>query len=207
MSSMPLRYQISSWYQLPKCKSNNSKDLKLHVADYCNNNELRGLRITVEHPKFGELFAYIVNARGFYITPDVPDSELTTDEILKQLERFGFLIKYSRIDNMDIHQVEYLMTVQKLGFDKLRRIAVRHYDKLGVEVIDPYYVVFNSAELSMWLQYEYSPTLEQFKNALVSGHAINLTAVSEFHQFNWDWLDYVANIEDLLRDISIGGEM
>ena len=201
MNSMPLRYRISSWRQLPMCMSNNSRDLSLHVSEFSNNNELKGLRITVEHPKYGVLFAYVVDARGIYVS-NISQGDLETSDILRQLAKFGFFIEFTRASKLSIEQIEYLMNVNKLGFDKLRKFAIPEWTYLGIQT-KTYIVVFNSGANQLWLNDKYSPSISAFKDALAKGQALNLTEVSHFHTFNWDWLDYVADIDDLLRDLAL----
>lgn len=181
--------------------SNNSRDLKLHVCEFDNNDNLRGIRITVEHLKYGVLFAYVVDARGEYIS-NISDGDLETLDILKQLAKFGFLIEFTRASKMSIEQIEYLMDVNKLGFDKLRKFAIKEVTPTGIKS-KTYIVVFNAADNPLWLNDKYSPDMSSFKNSLVQGGALNLTEVSQFHRFNWDWLDYIANIEDLLKDLAV----
>lgn len=199
MNSMPLRYRISSWYQLPKCLSNNSKDLKIRVANYCNNTNVRGIKITVEHPAFGVLFSYLLNANGDYIS-QIEGSELDTATILKQLAKFGFLIEISDAIELPPAQVDYLSTIDRLGFDKLRLLAVYPNNYKSVSDAKVYCVVFNSADNPMWLSNSYTCGVAEFDRVLTEGTALNITEISKQKGFNWTWLDYVANIKDLLDD-------
>ena len=64
----PLRYNISDWHQLPGCKSNNSRELKLVVTDLIKNSVLEGVVIKVMHETFGVLFACTVGGSGNLLT-------------------------------------------------------------------------------------------------------------------------------------------
>ena len=93
----PLRYDISDWHQLTDVRSNNSRDLSIRVSDIIHSDILTGLRIRIEHKTFGTLFTYVVGASGSIISE--PDSgityELTKDQILAELARYGFLVTYT----------------------------------------------------------------------------------------------------------------
>ena len=112
----PLQYKISSWRQLPNCLSNNSRDLRIHVTDFFNNEELRGFRISLEHRTMGVLFCCVLQARGTIITDDddYGATELSPDEILKELHKFGFYITYEPIKALSGNLLNYLITLDNL---------------------------------------------------------------------------------------------
>lgn len=197
----PLRYQISSWRQLPECRSNNSKDLRIHVSDLFNNDMLRGFKISVDHPAFGVLFACVLDGRGLIVTELDGDKSMTVPQILRELERFGFLITYHPNKDLNSKQIEYLITLRGLLYDKIRKISVWTPSN-GTTNRSIKIVAFRSDKLGDWLNNWYSPSESEFTKALVDGVAINLTDMSKTYKFNWDWLDYVANIDDALKDAS-----
>lgn len=202
----PLRYQISSWRQLPGCMSNNSKYLKLHVSDIFDEHALRGFRILLEHEKFGVLFATVINARGMIISPESFSAEngdtvhnIPNSEILAELAKYGFFIDFHPNKHLSGHHIEYLMAVHKLHFDKLRILNV--WDaSTGTKVYTRHIVVFKEEELDQWLNNAYSPSIKEFTYALTNGYAIDITHICCAPQFDWSWLNFVANIEDILRD-------
>lgn len=200
---MPLRYKISSWRQLSKCKSNNDPDLRIRVTDFCNNMCLRGFRICLEHPKFGPLFACVLYARGAMITPSntYTCSELSPDQILLELAKYGFLITYVPESNLGSEQLEYLMTVNDLGFDKLRLLCTWSVVN-GTKVFsDVKIVVFKVDPLGDWLNNAYMPSEDEFQQAMSDGVALNITGISNTKHFNWDWLkDVVCSIDDVIAD-------
>ena len=198
----PLRYEISNWKQLPRCKSNNSKQLHIHVTDFIQNNDILGLRITLEHEVYGELFSYIVNASGGLVSTFNNDIEyeLTTDEILTQLAKYGFLITFHSWEDLSSDQVQYLMTLQNLHFDKIRLLSVWDTPN-GVKEFKLHVVAFQVEQLPDWLNSGYAPSKKEFINALNSGYAINISAISETRNYRWDWLyNWVADIGDVLAD-------
>lgn len=196
-----LRYRISSWRQLPGCLSNNNSNLHIHICDLYNNDLLRGFRILVEHEQFGPVFACIVHARGTMITEsdEYGRSELSTAQILSELKKFGFVIEYADHLNLPSSQLEYLLTLKNLGYDKLRILNV-WTSPAGAKEWAPKVVAFQSSPLGDWLNNAYSPSLKEFTNALVEGTAVNLTNISKTKQYRWDWLkEFVANIDDIIE--------
>lgn len=195
-----LRYRISSWRQLPKCRSNNSRDLNIRVSDFINNNVLRGFNIQVYHPKYGVLFATTLEARGVLVTDDdeYGRTQLSTETILKELHKFGFFITYYPISNLSSAELNYLLVLQQLGYDKLRMIQTAY----SANVETSYKVIaFQVDKLTDWLNNMYNPTESEFTQALMDGTAINLTEISETRKMSWGWLkDKVVDINDVIRD-------
>lgn len=205
MSSLPLRYNISDWGQLTQCKSNNSTDLYItvkHVIDD-GTGRLAGTIIMVKHTQFDTLFACMVNSYGSVLTPDpisgkIP--EMTTDEVLKELNKFGFIVTFEINQHLSGAQISYLITLDGLGFDKLRKLTVSAMDKGGNTILSDYLVAFNIEKCPNWLISGYTCKKSEYLDALDSGNAINITNYSQSQQFDWTWLTYVANISDIIRD-------
>lgn len=206
---MPLRYQISNWKQLSRCKSNNSRELSIHVTEFVQNFMVSGLRITVDHTNLGTLFAYVIDARGDLISnssDSIIPFELSPDEILKELEKFGFLVTYNPRSLLKGNQIEYLMTLQNLHFDKLRVLTVKHIAR-DVIANTKHIVAFNVKDNPNWINNSYVASNEEYIKSLQDGSAIDITNVSETQRYDWSWLDYVGNISDILDDNSeVGSE-
>ena len=205
MSTLPLRYNISNWIQLSECKSNNSVDLYITVKQIIDDgsHRLTGTAILVNHTQYGTLFACLVNAKGSLLTPD-PDSgiikEFTTDEILAELNKFGFDVTFEINQHLSGEQISYLLTLSGLNFDKIRKLAVYTYDKLGNQVFSEYIVAFNVEQCPDWINEDYTCGKPEYLEKLNAGVALNLTYMSQTSQFDWTWLTYVANIDDIIRD-------
>lgn len=201
--SAPLRYQISNWKQLPGALSNNSRDLHIRVADFVGSENFTGLRISVEHSKYGVLFATVVDARGSIVS-DMPnvESEMSAQDILTQLARFGFLITYHNYENLSGDQVTFLMTLDNLHFDKIRIMRVYRPEMTsGGDYANTCVVAFKVEQLPGWLQASYSCSQSEFNKALNQGWAVNVSSMSQEKNYKWDWLvNYVANIRDVLND-------
>lgn len=189
------RFSISSWDQLPECISNHSRELRLHVAHFINSSVLTGTRITVEHDKFGTLFAYTLMAEGSLVASQYAQAHiappLSPQQILSELKRFGFDIEFSPQCNLPKEQLDYLESVNKLNFDKIRLIAVK-------ETV--YLVAFNVEYLPQWLDNTHSASQSEFNKAIVEGRAINLTETSDAKKYDWSWLStFVGSIYDILK--------
>lgn len=192
--SEPLRYSISKLSQLPECLSNSSKHTRLHIRTIHDEPKLSGFQVLVEDRRYGTLFAYMVNASGDLIYPEEYHT-MTIAEMLKHLENFGFLIEYNQEANLPFGQIEYLKTLQALRFDKIRPLPVKHSDRVKVHL-----VVFNIESNPKWLSWPYVAPDKEFIKAVANGSALVLDDISESKQFRWDWLTYVGDIGDIIRD-------
>lgn len=201
MEQKLLRYRIISWRQLPECLSNTSRYLHIHVADIKDGIHLDALRITIEHEKYGVLFAYLLYSHGELVNEYEHDGDMDTKELLGILRRFGFFVEFARVPNLSSSQMEYLITLNDLHYDKIRRINVRKIVR-GDEEFNPYVVAFQIEDHPQWLSYDYSPSEDEFMKALIAGTAVNITSASYKQNFEWDWLDYVASIDDLIKVFS-----
>lgn len=198
---MPLRYNISSWDQLVGCMSNNSNLLHIKVKKLLNDKRLNGTIIEVYHDEFGPLFCYLVDGQGPVLESSDPLMyELPCATLLRELERFGFLVTFNCKANLPEDQLEYLYTLSKLGFDKIRIMYVYTYTPESLKSADPHVVVFNTAPNPGWLDNTYTASQSEYRNAISQGTAIDISGISETKRFHWDWLDYVGSIQDILND-------
>lgn len=195
---IPLRYKISDWTQLKDCKSNNSRKLHIRVSTFLKSSRLSGTRIVVEDDDFGVLFAYVISPDGTMVSPNFTGPNLSTKQLLLELEKFGFLVTYEPNKHLKGSQIQYLMTLQNLHFDKLRVVAVCEPDgDIGIKI-----VAFNVAKNPTWINNAYSPSYLEFIEALNNGSAVNLTEISDTQKYDWSWLDFVADIADILKENS-----
>lgn len=201
MSSQPLRYNISDWHQLSDTKSNNSRDLHISVTDIIQDARLTGLRIQLHHKSFGVLFACVLNAQGSMVTEfnDNLVVEFTAEQILAELRKYGYLITFEPRAHLPGNQLQYLMTLKRLGYDKLRIMQVYTYDITGTRQFQWYVIAFNIHDEN-WLNNGYSIPEKEFLDALKAGKCVNISAISKTQRWSWSWLDYVANIDDILED-------
>lgn len=200
--STPLRYNISNWMQLAECKSNNSTDLYITVRQIIDDgsHRLQGINILVNHNQYGTLFACLVDSSGTLLTPDPVSGiikEFSTEEILVELNKFGFDVTFEINQHLSGDQISYLMTINDLGYDKLRRLYVQDKPNGGYS---EYIVVFNVAKCPDWINMDFCCGKKPFVDALMSSGAMNLTDLEQTKGFDWTWLTYVANIEDIIED-------
>ena len=205
MSTQPLRYNISNWLQLSECKSNNSVDLYITVKQIIDDgsHRLEGVNILVNHTQYGTLFACLVNSNGTLLTPDPVSGiikEFSTDEILAELNKFGFDVTFEINQHLSGNQIAYLITLSGLEYDKIRKLPVYEYDNQGNKVFSEYIVAFNVEQCPDWINMDYACRSNEFLAKLNEGVALNLTFMSKTQMFDWTWLTYVANIDDIIRD-------
>ncbi len=197
----PLRYNISNWLQLSECKSNNSVDLYITVKQVFDDgsHRLTGVIILVNHNQYGTLFACLVNSSGTLLTPDSDSGhikEFSTEEICEELYKFGFDVTFEINQHLSGDQISYLITLNDLGFDKLRKLYVQNLDGHYAE----YLVAFNVDKCPDWINLDFTCGLRPFLQALNASGAMNLTDLKQTKGFDWTWLTYVANIDDIIRD-------
>lgn len=205
MSTQPLRYNISNWLQLSECKSNNSVDLYITVKQIIDDgsHRLEGINILVNHVQYGTLFACLINSNGTLLTPDPVSGiikEFSTDEILAELNKFGFDVTFEINQHLSGEQISYLITLSGLEYDKIRKLPVYEYDNQGNKVFSDYIVAFNVEHCPDWINMDYICRSNEFLAKLNDGVALNLTFMSKTQMFDWTWLTYVANIDDIIRD-------
>lgn len=198
----PLRYSITDWHQLKGIQSNNSRLLHIAVADLIQANILTGLRIQVKHEQYGPLFTCVLNAQGSIVS-EVNNNvvvEPTTDEILAELNKWGFIVEFDQKLNLPQGQIDFLTELKALGYDKLRILPV-YTMRYGKKEYKPYIVVFNVTNNADWLINTYAASEQEFLKALKEGSAVNISATSKANIWSWGWLDFVANIDDILNDL------
>ena len=206
MSSKPLQYKISSWRQLVNCKSNNNKDLRISVTDFINNDQITGLRISVTHPMYGVLFTDVLSAAGSFISNDEsfydhPISfELDSETILKELYKFGFIVYFDPREHLPDEMISYLETLKGVGFDKIRILGVWKLIDSGRREVKSFIVGFKSENHASWLNNTYMASTKEFTDALLDGTAMNIGEMQSQENLNWTWLDFVANIDDILKE-------
>lgn len=200
--SAPLRYNISNWLQLAECKSNNSCDLYITVKQIIDDgsHRLQGINILVNHSQYGTLFACLVDSSGTLLSPDPVSGiikEFTTDEILTELNKFGFDVTFEINQHLSGKQISFLMTVNDLGYNKLRRLYVQdkpdgHYSE--------YIVVFNVDKCPDWITPDFVCGKKPFVDALIHSGAMNLTDLEQTKGFDWTWLTSIVTIEDIIEE-------
>lgn len=192
-----LKYQIDSWDKLTKCQSNTSRKLYITVSEFTRNATVEGKRISVFHEIYGILFSCIVNARGRLLDNEVEG--LTTSQILQELSRFGFLVRFEDKIKISDKQLYSLRGAYDLGFDYARTIAVWSYDRTSAIRSKVHIVAFSSSYNQDWLNSGYSPSEDEYLKAISSGQAFSLDTVTDDNRLDWSWMvGSVYRIVDIL---------
>lgn len=207
----PLRYRVSALNQLPKCLSNNSRQLHIHYSEFLNNDILIGKKITVEHDDLGELYCKIFDIHGRIITEtpvSIEEAAQEKEQLIKDLAKFGFYIEYSSLPLPTTEQLEYLKTIEKMGYDKFRLLNVYHVNESQQYIYEEKLVGFISSQLPKWLNNTHTSSISEFKSALASSYAINLSLMSDFNISSWQWLEgIVVGISDIEDEIKSNGAL
>lgn len=215
MDKTILQYKISDWHQLVKCQSNTSPDLKIGVTDFLNNDEIAGIRISVNHPKYGSLFSILLGdyCYGSLVSPIAYSATYATRDcetdivqiVQNQLERFGFYITYSQENYLSKPQVEFLRAVNAFNMDKLRLVSV--HDDIHLDDTQLFITAFNVEHLPAWIQTGYSPGRSEWSKAISEGYAINVSALCKNPEFKWDWMyNNLIDLPQLLEKYEVNNE-
>lgn len=200
---MSLQYKISSWTQIGECLSNTDRKLHARCIKIISPT-LEGLSVRVEHDDYGCLFSYLVNGKGSSLS-DLPVNILSTQTVLEQLKRFGFYIRYEQEKHVPGEMLEYLITLNNLGYDKIRILFV-HVPTVQVgetDVVRYCVVAFKVKYHPNWVDNLYQAEESELTEGALNGTAINISAISEEKNFDWSFLgDYVLNIYDILEENS-----
>lgn len=201
--SQRLRYEITDWSQVTECLSNNSKDLHLRYIEI-SDEDLEGKLILVEHAVYGILFSCLVEGEGPLLSSMDPRDRGTMhvfrlEDILMELGKFGFDIKFKKEKKLTGEQLDYLINLNGLGFEKIRMLTI----VLPYVPNQPKYrnivVGFQVGALPKWLDNRYQCPESEYLKAMEDGTAVNLTSISKAHHFDWSFLkDYVLSINDIL---------
>lgn len=123
---------------------------------------------------------------------------MTTNEILKQIEKFGFIVKYDVKRNLPGEVIAFLSKLYTLGYDKITRIIVQTKDNEGKLYDRPTVIVMKTSEYNDdLLTFGCKVSQNRFNRKLDSNTVINVT---EEPGMTWSWLKYMANISDLLDE-------
>lgn len=201
---MSLQYEITSWTQIGECLSNT--DRRLHaVCSKIMSDTLQGTVVRVDHDIYGCLFSYLVEGKGSTLS-NYSVKMWSTEEILDQLKRLGFYIRYKEEKHLSGQMVEYLITLDQLKFDKIRIMFVDCPPPMATgeaDIVKYYVVAFKVDAHPKWIDNTYRATEKEITEATMDGTAINISAISKDENFRWNFLgDYVLNISDIIEENS-----
>ncbi len=203
MSQQLLRYEISNWDQITNCLSNNSKALSLSLSKVIDGNAMRGLVVKVNHANYGTLFAAMIKGSGQLLTDKDEEGQilpfLTTDEILKQIAKFGFIISYVERAHLNNETLVFLNNVKQLGFDKITRVQLETRNEYWAKAWTPKILVIKSQYNTDLLKFDCSLPIKNFNEKLANNWIMNVTDL-DAENVTWDWVTYIANIIDIINE-------
>lgn len=199
-----LQYKISDWHHLVNCKSNNSSKLHISVSDIVDDNHLQCLLIQIIHTNYGVVFATTLKAFGHIISNstylDNHSYEPTPAQIIEELNKWGFNVIYDPSKTLPSDMISLLITVNKLGYDKIRVLGVSRMLN-GAKQVKSRVVCFNVKDNPHWLNASYEAREKEYMNALVKGTAFTVSSLSEAKGLDWSWLyGWVGSIDDILQE-------
>lgn len=158
--------------------------------------------IQVRHANYGVLFAAMIKGSGSLLTDYDEEGNylpfLTTEEILKQLLKFGFYIKYDVKSNLPSSVFSFLARIDDIGYDKITRVGVAKRNREGSRICEETVLVFKACpENSDILKYGAVISKSTLDAKLEANIAMNVTHEEDMV---WDWLNYTANISDILDE-------
>jgi len=203
LRTSPRRYRINKWTQLNKIPSDNSSAVRIKVSEYCNSEILQGININITDPKRGTVFAYTINAQGSL--PNSQVNELSVEQILQELSRWGFNVEFSPEFNLSRAQSEFIRSFLNMGCTHMRALNVK-----GIQ--ETFLVAFNANDKRL-LKYSRNfphklldSTYEfqrQEWNELLTCGIIQVDKQENYKQFSWNWLHFVADINDLVTRFTV----
>ena len=164
---------------------------------------LKGLVLSVNHSNYGILFSTMITGSGELISEEDENGEpipfLTTEQILTQLEKFGFIIKYDVKSNLSNDVLAYLSTMYNLGYVKINRIGVRMPNQNGDRYNRPTVILMKDvSDNNNLLKFDQVISQVEFNKKLDANIVVNIT--DELESDSWDWVTYMANLEDILEE-------
>ena len=127
-------------------------------------------------------------------------NEMSVSQILSELARYGYCIEWEEHKKLSGDQIQFLMTLNQLGFEKIRILPVWHLEN-HVKVFSNRVVTFNSDKNPDWLNNNYAASDQEFKQSLANGSAFNVTEIGKLNSLYWNWLyGWVASINDILAE-------
>lgn len=204
----PLRYTINDWNRLPECLSNNSQNLKIEVSKLLNNDRLKGLRIAVEDKDLGTLFATVLDAAGTIATIHDNNTHhaynMPKAVLLEELAKYGFDIQFSKLIGVTKQQIQTLKVLAELKFDKIRKVHVISYGAHS-NSYKSHVILFKADKHPELLEQNAIISYNYFAKGLSNGTICDISNLLGESRLSWYWLDFVGNIEDIIKEGELNG--
>lgn len=124
---------------------------------------------------------------------------LTTEEILQQIAKFGFIVQYDLKSNLPAPVINYLSSLYNLGYDKINKLNVRVKSKDKLSYIQKTYVIVMKScdETTNLMKFGKRVSEAMLDKFLRQNLIINATDEPDMV---WDWVTHLFNIEDILNE-------
>lgn len=122
---------------------------------------------------------------------------MSTKDILKQLAKFGFYIRYDVKSNLPDETFVFLQQMLQLGYDKITKVLLQTSSRDGDEIWIPSIVVFKSTKdnIDLW-GYDIKLPRSKYMKKIDHNSILNVTDQG----IKWDWVTSYFNISDILNE-------
>lgn len=173
-----LSYEITSWDQITKCRSNTSNNLSC-VVRYLSSDDISGKLIQVEHTHLGCIYSTIITPIGSAIDNDNVITQSASD-ILKTLAMYGFDIRFVDGHTLTTAERAGLIGVKRLGFTHVRNIVVTERNATRIKTVaflnNPVWVTASCVSISS----------ELFTSYQTIGSLVDLSVL--LPRVDWSWI-------------------
>jgi hypothetical protein len=203
LRTQPRRYRINKWTQLNNIPSDNSSAVRIKVSEFCQSDILQGININITDPKRGTVFAYTINAQGTLSNSTV--NELSVEQILQELARWGFNVVFSPEFNLSIAQSRFIRSFLEMGCTHIRPLdvnGINHTFLVAFNINDKRLDDYPRNFRRKLLQSTYIFHHQEWNELLTCG-IIQVNKQENYKQFSWNWLHFVAEINDLVTRFTV----
>lgn len=164
-------------------------------------NTLEGLCLQVNHTKYGTLFACMIAGSGRIISKVDEEGQylpfLSTQEILKQIAKFGFYVKYNEMSNLPGPTLDYIQNIMQLGYQKITRILLQTTSTQGDTTWQNSVIVYKVVpENTDLLGYGMKIGRKKWMEKVDANTVLNVTNEG----IDWDWVDCMYNLSDVMDE-------
>lgn len=122
---------------------------------------------------------------------------LSTQEILKQIAKFGFYVEFNEMSNLPGPTLDYIQNIMQLGYQKITRILLQTTSKEGDIMwrnsVIVYKVVPDNTDL---LGFGMKISRKNWMDKVDANTVLNVTDEG----IDWDWVDCMYNLSDVMDE-------
>lgn len=162
---------------------------------------LEGLLLQVNHTNLGTLFAAVIQGTGVLVTQEdeygyaIPF--MTTDEILRQISKFGFYVTYKRRSHLPGPVLDFFQRWMDMGYGRITRVLLQSENKYGDTIwVDSVVLFKETVENQDLLCYGKKLSRIAYMKKVDANSIQNVTNVG----FDWDWVDSFYRLEDIMDE-------